>query len=435
MKKFINNNATETLREDNQKLINKINKQLEEKRQVITNQSKTIENLNTEIEVLKRKYETEKSLREELQENIKVLDEDNKSFRKKFEESEKKICEHNKDLENYSLKADEFVGYYKNECLKYKNELKEVKEKYKNFETQTNFSRDYRIGICEEYERKNSELRKELEKLKQEKSKITQDFIKEKMKLKTSDSQKEVLKKEIMNLKEIVEKQNRDNYSEENKNLKQKCEELETKIAEKNKKLQEFEEKIVDQNKSFKNYISNNEQYVSGWKNYSIKLKNELRDLDTKWKEEISKGKCLELQRDSFKQENKKLSEELKEEKLKNSGNLNQEIINIKEDLKREKLKSRTFEIQNEVLIQEKKTLSFVVEQEREFLNIMENRFRKQTKLSENYKNLNENNVRIVIFIANYFKKNIIAFKICFNRNVNYWQQKSRVKNLRNFTK
>jgi hypothetical protein len=405
MKKFMNNNATETLREeDNQEMINKINK-LGETHQVITNQSETIENLNTEIQVLKRKYETEKSLREELQENIKVLDEDNKSIRKKFEESEKKICEHNKDLEIYSLKADEFVGYYKKECLKYKNELKEVKEKYKNFEMQRNFSRDYRIGVCEEYGRKNSELRKELEKLKQEKSKITEDFIKEKMKLRTSDSQKEVLKKEVMNLKGIVEKQNRDNYSEENKNLKQKCEELETKITEKNKKLKELEEKILEQNKIFENYILNNEQYVNNWKNYSIKLKNELRKLDTKWKEEISKGKCLELQRDCFKQENKKLSEELKEEKLKSSGNLNQEMINIKEDLKREKLKSRTFEIQNQILIQEKKTLSFVVEQEREFLNIMENRFKKQTKLSENYKNLNENNVRIVTFIANYFNK------------------------------
>ena len=35
--------------------------------------------------------------------------------------------------------------------------------------------------------------------------------------------------------------------------------------------------------------------------------------------------------------------------------------------------------------------------------NIMENRFRKQTKLSENYKNLNENNVRIVIQLNPYF--------------------------------
>jgi hypothetical protein len=253
-------------------------------------------------------------------------------------------------------------------------------------------------------------LRKELEKLKQEKSKITENFIKEKMKLRTSDSQKEVLKKEIMNLKEIVEKQNRDNYSEENKKLKEKCEELEKKIAEKNKKLKEFEEKILDQNKSFKNYISNNEQYVNGWKNYSIKLKNELRKLDTKWKEEISKGKCLELQRNCFKQENKKLSEELKEEKLKNSGYLNQEMINIKEDLNREKLKSRKFQIQNEILIQEKKTLSFVIEQEREFLNITENRFKKQTKLSESYENLNENNVRIVRFIANHFKEKKYSF-------------------------
>jgi chromosome segregation ATPase len=145
MKKFMNNNATETLREDNQELIKKINKQLGETHEVINNQSETIENLNREIEILKRKYETEKSLREELKENIKVLDEDNKSFRKKFEESEKKIHEHT-NLENYSLKADEFVDYYKKECLKYKNELKEVKENYKNFEMQRKFSRD--IGIC-----------------------------------------------------------------------------------------------------------------------------------------------------------------------------------------------------------------------------------------------------------------------------------------------
>jgi hypothetical protein len=54
MKHFENINATKTLsEEENQQMVNKINEQLVKTIEVITNQSKTIENLKREMQVLR----------------------------------------------------------------------------------------------------------------------------------------------------------------------------------------------------------------------------------------------------------------------------------------------------------------------------------------------------------------------------------------------
>jgi hypothetical protein len=326
--------------------------------------NRNVKNQNINLKALKKKYETELSLRKELQENIRVLDEDEIDLRKKYEESEKKISIHNKDLENYSLKNDRFVEYYRNQYSKYKNEwikvndeLKEAKEKYKCSELQRIYAIEVKKKTCEEYNK--------------QKIKLSEELNKEKFKFQTMEKFIEVLEKEKNELKEMVEKEK--SYSEENKILQKRCEELEAINDVKNKKLIEYETKILNQN-MYQKTIKEAEHYVRRYKSENMELKNELIKVKNKLKEELRKGKSFKLQRDHFKQENTKLAQELNDKKFKSSGNLkilNPEIIQISQELSQEKLKNRNLEIAKKVLAEEKSKLLVIIEQEKRINRIL----------------------------------------------------------------
>ncbi len=112
----------------------------------MNHKEEVIKILKRKIESLYKNYEKEVCLKKELENNLKTLKEESNKARENFEEKTRENFEEKtrenfeektRDLEKHILRSDQIVDHYKNESIKFRNNLlksdkflKEEKFKY-----------------------------------------------------------------------------------------------------------------------------------------------------------------------------------------------------------------------------------------------------------------------------------------------------------------
>ncbi len=223
-----------------------------------------------------------------LQENIKILTENNFYLKNKVEESENKI----KYLENYRQQADNYVNLYKNESFGYKNEsfnyrneLIKVKEEMEALKKNFQLSHQYKeylrkedeTRIIKELNDENSKLYKELKNSKEKLTNFERVYSEVLVKIKNLETDKEVKEKEIKNLSEIIEREREklrpfSSSTEETEYLRRKSYEMGNIIKELNEKLVQSEKKFEIENEKFKSYKTRTENRLKNLEKNNIEL-------------------------------------------------------------------------------------------------------------------------------------------------------------------
>ncbi len=148
----------------------------------------------------------------ELQENVRIIEENNIQLKNKIEELERKII----DLESYKIKVDPNVNEYENESLIHKNELFKIFQELETVKKNFQFLHQHKEYMGKEdelrlrkelNEEKLTKLYKGLEKSKEGSKKLFVVYNKVLMKNKTLEIDKEVQLKEILNLSEIIDQE------------------------------------------------------------------------------------------------------------------------------------------------------------------------------------------------------------------------------------
>jgi hypothetical protein len=216
-----------------------------------------------------------------LQENIKILTENNFYLKNKMEESENKI----KYLENYRLQADQYVNLYKNESFNYRNELIKVKEEMEALKKifqlshqNKEFSRkEDETRIIKELNDENSKLYKRLQNSKEKITNLERVYSEVLVKIKNLETDKEVKKKEIKKLSEIIEREREklrpfSSSTEETEYFRRKVDEMGNIIKELNEKLVQSEKEFKIENEKFNRYKTKTESRLKNLEKNNIEL-------------------------------------------------------------------------------------------------------------------------------------------------------------------